>query len=486
MLRLLKPTSRLAGDYLSRREWLQAGGLGILGLGLPSLLRAEGKPHPKDPDQPGRQGKEPGQAKACIMIWLAGGPSQPDMWDMKPEAPVEIRGEFKPIATTVPGILMCEHLPRLARQAHHVTLVRSAHHRIGYAHCSASYFVLTGDNRGDLPEGGMAFGTGPNDRPGIGSVLARFRPPERPVVSFVSAPYVISEGIGGPPSPGIYGGWMGRTYDPFEVNRHRSETEDPNSPHFGFPELTLRADVDPGRLNDRRGLLGQVNSRFDALQRTRIAGIMDAYQQRAFTLLTSDLTRRAFDLSREPDPLRERYGRNIYGQTCLLARRLVEAGTRMVMVRWAPDCNATWDTHGTIANQPPAFKVLKETLLPQLDAGLGTLIEDLHLHGLLDETLVVVMGEFGRSPKVNPWAGRDHWPRCYSVLLAGGGVRGGHIYGQSDKIGADPAENPVTPHDLVATFYSLLGIPPETELPDQLGRPVRLGGPGQVLRGVMV
>jgi len=157
----------------------------------------------------------------------------------------------------------------------------------------------------------------------------------------------------------------------------------------------------------------------------------------------------------------------------------------MVLVRWAPDCNATWDTHGTIANQPPSFKVLKETLLPQLDDGLGTLLEDLHLRGLLDSTLVVAMGEFGRSPKVNPWAGRDHWPRCYSVFLAGGGVKGGHLYGKSGRDGSDPSEDRVTPQDVVATLYSLLGIPPETELPDQLGRPVRLGGSGQVIQGVM-
>ncbi len=477
MLRLLKNKPTALCDGISRRDWLQLGGLGILGLTLPGLLRAE--------DARRRapiRGKEVGRAKACILLYLAGGPSQPDMWDMKPAAPVEIRGEFKPIATTVPGIQMCEHLPRIARQAHHVTLVRSAHHNVGYAHCAASYFVLTGEDRGDSQD---AFGARPIDYPGIGAVLTRLRPPERPVVPYVSAPYVMTEGIGGPPSPGIYGGWMGHACDPFEVNRHRSAKEDPNSPDFGFPDLTLRADVDPGRLDDRRGLLSQVNAQLDALKRSGVAGTMGAYQQRAFTLLTSDRTRRAFDLSREPDALRAAYGRNIYGQTCLLARRLVEAGTRMVVVRWAPDCNATWDTHGTIANQPPSFQVLKGTLLPQLDAGLGTLLEDLHQRGLLEETLVVTMGEFGRSPKVNPWAGRDHWPRCYSVFLAGGGVRGGHVYGQSDCIGADPAEDPVTPHDVVATLYTLLGIPPETELPDQLGRPVRLGGPGQVLRGVM-
>ena len=470
MLHLLKNRPTVLCDRISRREWMQVGGLGILGLSLHGLLRAEEANRR-------RQLSESGRAKSCIVVWLAGGPSQPDMWDMKPDAPVEIRGEFKPIATTVPGMQMCELLPRVARQAHHATIIRSAHHQVGHAHCAAAYFVLSGDDRGDTF---VNFGAGPNDHPGIGAVLARLRPPQGPIVPYVTAPYVMTEGIGGPPSPGIYGGWMGHGYDPFEVNRHRSETEDPNAPGFGFPELRRQVDVDPSRLQRRRGLLDQMNAQHSGASHT-----MDAYQQRAFMLLTSETTRRAFDLTREPALLRERYGRNSYGQSCLLARRLVEAGTRMVLVRWAPDCNATWDTHGTIANQPPIFKVLKETLLPQLDAGLGTLLEDLHLRGLLDETLVVVMGEFGRSPKVNPWAGRDHWPRCYSVLMAGGGVRGGHIHGKSGRDGSDPSEDPVTPHDVVATIYGLLGIPPETELPDNLGRPIRVGGPGQVIRGVI-
>jgi hypothetical protein len=423
MLHLLKRSPTVLCDRISRRDWLQVGGLGILGLSLPSLLRAD-ETQSRPRARPSAAQGAVGRARSCIIVWLAGGPSQPDMWDMKPDAPVEIRGEFRPIATTVPGILMCEHLPRLSRQAHHVTVIRSAHHQVGHAHCAAAYFVLSGDNRGDTM---VNFGAEPNHHPGIGAVLTRLRPPERLVVPYVTAPYVMTEGIGGPPSPGIYGGWMGRSYDPFEINRHRSEKEDPNSPDFGFPDLMLQADVDARRLDGRRGLLGQVNGRLDALERSGIANTMDAYQQRAFTLLTSDATRRAFDLSREPAGLRERYGRNIYGQSCLLARRLVEAGTRMVLVRWAPDCNATWDTHGTIANQPPAFDVLKGSLLPQLDAGLGTLLGDLHDRGLLNETLVVCMGEFGRSPRVNPWAGRDHWPRCYAPLLAGGGVRGGFL-----------------------------------------------------------
>src|SRR5262245_18355253 len=476
-----KSGSRLC-DGMSRREWLQVGGLGAFGLSLPNLLRAEDaqrRPHARSSSSPDMTG---GGAKACILIYLAGGPSQPDMWDMKPELPVEYRGEFNAVATTVPGILMCEHLPCVARQAHHATIIRSAHHNVGHAHCAASYFVLTGEDRGDSVD---AFGARPIDLPGIGAVLTRFRRPKGAIVPYVTAPYVMTEGIGGPRSPGSYGGCMRHAYDPFEVNRHRGEAVEPNSPKFGFPDLTLRVEVDPARLDGRRGLLTQMNSRLGALQSSDSAPTMDDHQKRAFTLLTSDATRRAFDLSREPPRLRDAYGRNSYGQSCLLARRLVEAGTRMVLVRWAPDCNATWDTHGTIANQPPAFKVLKETLLPQLDAGLGTLLDDLSQRGLLDETLVVVLGEFGRSPKVNPWAGRDHWPRCYSVFLAGGGVKGGHVHGKSGKDGSDPSEDPVTPHDVVATIYRLLGIPPDTELRDNLGRPVCVGGPGQAIRGVM-
>jgi hypothetical protein len=389
------------------------------------------------------------------------------MWDMKPTAPAEIRGEFKPIATTVPGLHLSEHLSRLSRQAHRFALVRSAHHRVSNAHWAATYFALTGEDRGDFT---VAIPPGPNDYPAIGSVLTHLRPPERLITPFVSLPYVTAEGAGGPPQPGIYGGWLGRSYDPLIV------TKDPNAPDFGVPELVLRADVDPTRLDQRHDLLGRLQSRLDALERSGGARLMGTYQQRAFTLLTSEATRQAFDLSREPTRLRDAYGRNIYGQSVLLARRLIEAGTRMVTLKWAPDANATWDTHGN------NFASLKHTLLPQLDASLSTLLEDLANRGLLDETLVLCMGEFGRSPRVNAAAGRDHWPRCYGLLLAGGGVPGGYVFGRSDRIGSDPAENPVTPHDLLATFYSLLGIPPETELTDPLGRPVRLAGPGQAIQ----
>jgi hypothetical protein len=466
LLRLLKNMPGVLCDGISRRDWLQVGGLGALGLSLPGLLRAEAAPRATS--------RRPGSR--AIMLFLAGGPSHLDMWDMKPAAPVEIRGEFKPIATTVPGIQLSEHLPQLARRAHRFTLIRSAHHRVANAHWAATYFALTGDDRGDFT---IAIPPGPNDYPAIGSVLAHLRPPERLIVPFVSLPYVTAEGAGGPPQPGIYGGWLGRSYDPLIIDRHRGETQDPNHPQFGLPELTLRADVDPGRLDGRQGLLGRVNDRLDAFQRSGAARLMGAYQQRAFSLLTSDATRRAFDLSGEPSGLRAAFGRNIYGQSVLLARRLIEAGTRMVTLKWAPDANAAWDTHGN------NFVNLKTRLLPELDASLSALLEDLEQRGLLGETLVVVMGEFGRSPRVNAGAGRDHWPRCYSLLLAGGGMRGGHVFGKSDRIGSDPDENPVTPNDILATIYSSLGIPPETELPDQLGRPIRLVGQGRVIEEVL-
>src|SRR5262245_44053470 len=235
MLQLLKSTPTVLCDRISRRDWLRVGGLGILGLSLPNLLRAE--------DARRRQGSRTssakcGRANACILIYLAGGPSQPDMWDMKPALPVEFRGEFKPIATTVPGIQMCEHLPHVARQAHHATIIRSAHHNVGHAHCAASYFVLTGEDRGDSVD---AFGARPIDFPGIGAVLTRFRPPKGAIVPYVTAPYVMTEGIGGPPSPGIYGGWVGHAHHPVEGHPPPREAEGPHPPKFGLPDPPLPA-----------------------------------------------------------------------------------------------------------------------------------------------------------------------------------------------------------------------------------------------------
>jgi hypothetical protein len=408
----------------------------MLGLTLPGLLAAE------------RTRSRKATAESCIVVFLNGGPSHLDMWDMKPAAPAEVRGPFRPIATTVPGVQLSEHLPHLARHLHRCTLVRSVHHSVNNAHAAAVYTSLTGHDRGDT---NVAIGTRGDDNPAIGSVLGLIRPPLRPIVPYVSMPYITQEGAGGPPQPGFFGGVLGRTRDPLFVLR------DPNSPAFSMPELG--AGSNRARLESRRLLLNRLGP---------AGGDLAGFQARAFDLLASTASRDAFRIDREPARVRDRYGRNIYGQSVLLGRRLIEAGTRLACISWAPDANATWDTHAQ------NFVKLKGTLLPPLDAALSSLLDDLAQRGRLDSTLVVVMGEFGRSPKVNAAAGRDHWNFCYGLLLAGGGIKGGHVHGASDRIGALPSRNPVGPGDIVATIYHCLGIPADTEILDRLGRPMRL------------
>jgi uncharacterized protein (DUF1501 family) len=274
-------------------------------------------------------------------------------------------------------------------------------------------------------------------------------------------PYVTSEGRGGPPQPGFFGGLLGRARDPLFVLR------DPNAPGFAMPEMSVSGTLTPQQMAERRHLMERLEAHASVLQ-DRPPQEMASFQEKAFDLLTSQAAQRAFQLEREPAPVREAYGRNIYGQSTLLARRLIEAGTRVACVSWAPDANATWDTHGG------NFTKLKGELLPPLDAALASLLTDLAERGLLGRTLVAVMGEFGRSPKVNAAAGRDHWNFCYSLLLAGGGIQGGLVYGSSDKIGAQPSNCPVTPADIVATIYHCLGIRSDLELHDRLDRPFQL------------
>jgi len=433
------------GPNLSRRQLLQIGAANLLGLGLPSLLKADASRS--------NVGKT-ARADACIIIFLNGGPSHLDMWDMKPDAPAEIRGEFKPIASSVPGLQVSEHLPKLAKRMHLATLVRSMQHGVNNAHAAGVYCGMTGHDRGEL--GG---GAKPTDHPAIGSVLGMVRPPQTAVVPYVSMPYITKEGAGGPPQPGFFGGWLGRTHDPMFILR------DPNAADFGLPELTLADDVPGARLGDRRDLIGRLSGTPDS---SRLSQEMKGFQTRAFDLLTSPVTQKAFQLDREPAKVRDAYGRNIYGQSVLLSRRLIEAGTRLSCVSWAPDANATWDTHGQ------NFKSLKERLLPQLDAAVATLLDDLQDRGMLDRTVVAVMGEFGRTPKVNAGAGRDHWNFCYSLMLAGGGFQRGLVYGASDRIGGRPSLNPLTPADIVATIYDALGLPADMELRDRLDRPFQL------------
>lgn len=442
-----------------RRRILQLGTLGGLGLDLTQVLRAEAA-----------RGKAGGRsaADACILIFLNGGPSHLDMWDMKPEAPAEIRGPFAPIATSNPAVQLSEHLPRLARWMHVGSLVRSAHHTVNNAHAAAVYTALTGHDRGDAT---VLVGASPHDYPAIGSVMAKLRPPSRAIVPFVNLPYITKEGAGGPPQPGLFGGILGRALDPFHV------LKDPSQRSFSIPELTLAEDVAGERFAGRAELLRQVGGSADA---SPAPAAVDELRQRAIDLLRSPASQRAFRLDQEPSRVRDAYGKNIYGQSVLLARRLIEAGTRVVTVSWAPDANATWDTHGD------NFGNLKNRLLPPFDAAISSLLVDLSDRGMLERTLVVAMGEFGRSPRVNGNAGRDHWNFCYSLLMAGGGIRPGVVHGASDRIGSRPKSDPVGPADVVATIYDRLGIDPMLEITDRLARPFALvpwGSPIQTLLG---
>src|SRR5262245_25944770 len=434
---------------MSRRELLRIGGSGLMGLSLARLLAAEEKqaaaPQPK--------------ADALIVLMLNGGPSHLDMWDMKPDAPENIRGEFKPISSSLPGVPLCEHLPKLAQQMHRCALVRSMYHNVNDAHALAVYTAMTGDDRGDANK---IVGNSSSDHPAPGAMLARLRPGPEDAVPHVCLPYMTKEGAGGPPQPGFFGGWLGQQYDPLWI------LKDPNAADFSVPELTLASDVSVERLARRSELLTSLNH---IPQDT-----MTRFQQRALDVLTSLRVRRAFRLDQEQEPLREAYGRNIYGQSVLLARRLIEAGTRVVSISWAPDANATWDTHSG------NFKKLKNTLLPQFDAACGTLLTDLAQRGLIERTLVAVIGDFGRTPKINNSdGGRDHWNYCYTVLLAGGGICPGYIHGASDKTGAFPADRPTTPGDLLSTLYHLLGLNPHHELLDPLARPHRVIPKGEVM-----
>lgn len=436
---------------LSRRHLLQVGGLGMAGLGLPGLLAA----------RDGIAG--PASADHCIILFLNGGPPHLDMWDMKPDAPPEIRGEFQPISTSLWGYQMGELLPGMARWAHRSTVVRSMHHTVNNAHAAAVYCALTGHDRGE--QGG---GAKSSDNPAPGAVLGQVRPPDRTIVPFVHLPYITKEGAGGPPQPGFFGGWLGRATDPLFITR------DPSAADFAVPELTLINDVSEQRLSARQSLMQQLDvERLVSTQGPQQQ--MQDFQRQALSLLTSVETQGALNINSEPAEVRDRYGRNIYGQSALLARRLIEAGTRLVTLSWAPDANATWDTHGQ------NFAKLRDSLLPQLDAACSSLLQDLDERGMLKRTIVAVMGDFGRTPKVNANAGRDHWNWCYSLQLFGGGFREGLIYGSSDAIGAYPASDPLIPGDIIATLYHALGIPHDMHLPDNLGRPLRILPVGDVV-----
>ena len=443
-------------QHIRRRTLLQVGASSMFGLALPQLLAAEESSERIAP-----------KADACIVIYLNGGPSHLDMWDMKPDAPDNIRGPFKSIASSIAGVPVCEHLPQLGKWLDHTTLVRSMHHTVNNSHALAVYCALTGHDPGDA---NRIVGNSIDDHPAPGAVLAKLRPVSDNQIPHVALPYKTKEGAGGPPQPGFYGGLIGANYDPLWV------LNDPSAANFGVPELTLQAEVTADRLAQRGQLLAQLNAQVAGRDTRGVLDAMNSFQHRALDVLSSSQTQRAFQIDEEPAPVRDAYGRNIYGQSVLLARRLIEAGTRLVTVSWAPDANATWDTHGG------NFKQLKDTLLPQLDAAFGSLLHDLKERGRLDRTLVVVSGDFGRTPKINNNdGGRDHWNYCYTILLAGGGIPRGQVFGASDRTGAFPADRPVTPGDVLATMYRLLGIDHRQTLADRTHRPHRIVPKGEVI-----
>ncbi len=438
----------------SRRQLLRAGALGVAGLSLARLFEAEAAASPAMKGA----GKK---LRSCILLFYYGGPSQLDTFDLKPGAPAEVRGAFRPVATRVPGMQFCEHLPLTAKVADRLAVVRSLHHPMRN-HNSAAVEALCGrtPERGDLE----LLATDPNSFPCYGAVLSQQAPGTPGIPVHVALPHVMYNVV---ELPGQTAGFLGAAHDAFRVTR------DPNEPGFQAGALELPADLPPGRLEDRRSLLALV----DAQARRAEEAPMSVSQRRAFELLRSERVRRAFDLSREAPGVRERYGRTTLGQSLLLARRMVESGVRFVNVNDKIHNGqlANWDSHEN------NFGRLKDELLPPADRAFSALVEDLEARGLLESTLVVALAEFGRTPRINKQAGRDHWPDCFCMVLAGGGVRGGAVYGASDKIGAYPAADPVTPGDLAATLYWRFGIDPEAQIRDIIGRPYRLAD-GEPLR----
>ena len=404
-----------------------------------------------------------GRAKRCILVFLNGGPSQLDLWDMKPEAPAEVRGELKPIATCVPGIQISELLPLLARQVDKFKIVRSVTHPCS-VHTTGVYTMLTGTIH-NTPTADQTRAL-PEDHPHLGSILARWRGAAGGLPTFVALPKLFEA----PPVDGIWpgqnAGFLGRRYDPFIVHGDKETAE------FTAPGLALSGDVGVDRLEDRRTLLAQLNRRAQAAQAGGHLDELDTYYQQAFSLVTSTHAQAAFDLNRESPQTRDRYGRHLFGQGLLLARRLIEAGVPLATVYWIDPTppgpgGGEYDSHGRI------YYHMRERLVPPTDRALSALFVDLDERGLADDTLVVVMGEFGRTPRINRDAGRDHWPHVQSILLSGAGITGGGVFGASDRFAAEPSDSPVPPHDLAQTILHLLGVPADLELRDAQGRPIR-------------
>ncbi|MDB5385969.1 MAG: hypothetical protein JWM11_1615 [Planctomycetaceae bacterium] len=472
MLKILGNAKTLC-DGVTRRELMQVGGLSLFGgMNLPRLLHAAEQ----------SRSRPNGPAKSVILFNLLGGPSQMDMFDLKPAAAAEIRGEFSPISTSVPGLQVCEHLPNVAKIMHKVALIRTVTHNYN-AHNPLP--VMTGWAGGNP----AALTPDPKDPPDIGAICQYLGLGPKDLPGAVCLPCYPGWGESsmypGIRRPGPYGGFLGSQYDPLFALCNPTFDKKPERQYYGtvkplgeptmpgcdgLPSMTVK------RLDNRHSLLTQLDSEFHRVNTSKAVGRLDKFQERAFSLLCSSNTRDAFDVSREPTELRDQYGRNLFGSSMLIARRLVERGVPFISVHaenFLPNGSFTYDMHEN------NFNMLKGFNLPVLDLCLPALVNDLEHRGLLDSTLIFVMGEMGRSPKINAQAGRDHWPQCTFCLMAGGGIKGGAVYGSTDAIAAYPASCPVSPGDIVATIYQQLGVDPHLMVPDMTGRPLPIAHGGE-------
>ncbi len=477
MLSILGKSGRLCDGY-TRRDLIQAGGIGLLGLSLPQVLALGASAAPAKTSGPGGFGR----AKSVIFVFLQGGPSHIDIWDPKPDAASDVRSLFKPIATTAPGLQVTELVPRLAKQLDKVTLIRSLSYTPAglLNHTAAMYQILTGYLPDKVSPTGQLEPPNQNDFPHAGSHVAKIRPPDVPMLPFVMMPRPVQES--NVISKGGTAGFLGQAYDPYNLFPPGDDLDQAKMDKARFDDLKLRPEVTETRMERRTELRKALNAQMPEIEKAASRYALNKYYAQAYDLILSGRARKAFDLTQEPDKVRDRYGRHTFGQSCLLARRLVEAGTRFVQVNWPSVANAdptttSWDTHYKQA------MALKDLHCPKLDSALPSLLDDLHDRGLLNETLVIAIGEFGRSPHMgqnttgnaaNAPDGRDHWPYCYTALAAGAGVRMGAAYGKSDATGSSPAEDLVHPTQLLATVYHALGINPGTIVYNHLNQPREL------------
>jgi hypothetical protein len=467
-------------DGVTRRELMRIGGAGFLGLSLPEFLALEARAA----SRPGAEKKGPagfGSAKSVILIFLQGGPSHIDIWDPKPDAPDNVRGEFKPIKTKIPGVHVSETMPLLAQQLDKATLIRSVSYTPNglFNHTAAIYQMLTGEQADKVSPSGQLEQPSPTDFPNVGSQVAKIRPPEVPMLPFVMLPRPLQEShvIGKAGTAGF----MGKAYDPYYAYPPGDDRDQSKMDRLKVDDFALRAEISKMRLERRSDLRKLIDSGMPELSKAVEPYALNEYYGKAFDLILSGKAREAFDLTRESAKVRDRYGRHTIGQSVLLARRLIEAGTRFVQVNWPSVANGdplttAWDTHAS------NFGPLKNIHCPKLDSALSALLEDLHQRRMLDDTLVVAIGEFGRSPRLgvstsgngNAPDGRDHWPYCYTALIAGAGIKRGAVYGKSDATASSPVENPVHPTEVLATIYHCLGIPPDTITYNHLNQPREL------------